>query len=606
MKKILPLFLFTICSTILFAEGSEYINSYSTYFGGSEFEQSRDLFVDDSGFVYIAGGTSSSDFPVTVGSYNTVYFDESDETVGNWGPMMAYVAKFSPDGDLIWSTLIGGPNYDRAYAIEVDKDGYVYLGGRAGNQFPTTKGAIQETFTQKNRKNNLYGHQNGFVCKLSPDGKELIASTYYGSDSFAFFRDIVIDDDGFVYGILNAVIEKPYGIPDDAYDSDHNGGIYDMVAVKFNQDLSDVEWASYLGGSDEDRGGPSIKVGPDKSVYVAGGTLSSDFPVSDNAIQKVHGGQSDIFVTKIAPDGKSLVYSTFIGGAENEFMETHGLYVDKKGQAYAVLATRSEGIKTTQGVLKEEFSGNHFETLIYKISVTGDTLLAATYFGGTEVDSPEGVFVDENENVYVGGMTNSDDLATTDDATFKNRIGDNDGFILKLNPELSNIEYLTYFGGTGDEAVRAFHGNNNGTIGISGQTRSTDFHVTETAFQKDFIGKNGKNDSFVSIFKLQNISSVKSQKNKYIEISPNPVQDYLQINPPQSPFGKGGSEFASRGISEIVIYNVLGEKVMNLSSVGGGGSEVAGGGQIKINVSNLPTGMYFIKIGDRVEKFVKE
>jgi hypothetical protein len=71
------------------------------------------------------------------------------------------------------------------------------------------------------------------------------------------------------------------------------------------------------------------------------------------------------------------------------------------------------------------------------------------------------------------------------------------------------------------------------------------------------------------------------------------------MNPPQSPFGKGGSEFTSRGISEITIYNVLGENLLNASTS-------ASGGQLRINVSHLPTGMYFINIGDKVLKFVKE
>ncbi len=308
--------------------------NHSTYFGGSDFEQARDLAVDKDGNVYITGGTSSENFPTTEGAYNRIYNNEGSETVGNWGPMMAFVAKFVPDGELLWSTFLGGPNYDRAYAIEVDDEGYVYIGGRAGDDFPTTTGAYQKEFTRKGYKNNLYGHQNGFISKLSPDGSELVWSTYYGSDSFGFFRDIDIDDDGYVYGILNAVLSKPNGIPDDAYDTDHNGS-YDMVAVKFNQDGSDVVWATFLGGSGEDRGGPSIRVGPDESVYVNGGTKSKDFPVTENAVQKeFYGDNSEIFVTRIAPDGKSLIYSTLFGREGNEGTETHGLFVDRKGQAY--------------------------------------------------------------------------------------------------------------------------------------------------------------------------------------------------------------------------------------------------------------------------------
>jgi hypothetical protein len=326
---------------------------YSSFLGGVHFEQSRDMAIDGEGNFYICGGTSSAEFPTTPGAYDRVYNDTGSETVGKWGPMMVFVCKFSREGELIWSTLLGGPNYDRAYAIEVDADGYVYLGGRAGDDFPTTAGAFQEDFSKKWPTNNLYGHQNGFVAKLSPDGSELIWSTYYGSDSYAFFRDIDIDDEGYVYGILNAVKNKPNGIPDDVFDSSMNGD-YDMVPVKFTPDGSAVVWAAVLGGSGEDRGGPSIRVGHDKSVYVSGGTLSSDFPTTPNALQAEAGGKSDVFVSRIAQDGKSLIYSTYFGGEENEFSETHILTLDHLGQAHVACASGSVNINTTDGAIKAQ------------------------------------------------------------------------------------------------------------------------------------------------------------------------------------------------------------------------------------------------------------
>jgi len=106
--------------------------TFSTYFGGSDWEHARDVTVDKSGNIYVVGGTASPDFPTTPGAYS-----QSQQTGGaqEFGPCDVFIVKFAPDGTLLWSTLIGGPNYDRAYGVEVDEQGYVYAAG-PGRAFP--------------------------------------------------------------------------------------------------------------------------------------------------------------------------------------------------------------------------------------------------------------------------------------------------------------------------------------------------------------------------------------------------------------------------------------------------------------------------------------
>ena len=91
------------------------------------------------------------------------------------------------------------------YAVEVDKQGYVYVGGRAGDGFPTTEGAIQPNFGGDSDINRAYGPQDGFIAKLSPSGKQLIWATYFGGNDGSFFRDIDIDSQGNVYGAMTRV-----------------------------------------------------------------------------------------------------------------------------------------------------------------------------------------------------------------------------------------------------------------------------------------------------------------------------------------------------------------------------------------------------------------
>ena len=168
--------------------------AFSTYCGGSNWEHFRDTYVDDHGNVYITGGSGSDDFPTTPGAYDRV-FDFGGSDLGGAGPCDVVVAKFDANGSLIWSTYIGGKNYDRGYAIEVDDQGYVYVAGRAGQGFPVTAGAFQTTY--QGVWGNFYGGQNGFVAKLLPDGSDLVWASYVGVGSLC--RDMAIDDDGDVY-----------------------------------------------------------------------------------------------------------------------------------------------------------------------------------------------------------------------------------------------------------------------------------------------------------------------------------------------------------------------------------------------------------------------
>lgn len=574
MKNTL-LFLTFIFIIPLNSYSQNYSHQYTTYLGGSDFEQARDLAVDKEGNIYITGGTSSLDFPVTNGAFMTEYNNDGSPLIGNWGPMMAFVTKFSPEGKLIWSTLLGGPNYDRCYAIEVDKDGFVYVGGRAGGDFPTTPGAAQEEFFigTNNKRNNLYGHQNGFVAKLSPDGTKVIWSTYYGGDRIGFFRDIAIDEDGFVYGILNNVLGKPIGIDDDSFDETHNGGS-DMVVVKFSQDGSEVLWASYIGGSGDDHGGPSIKVGSDKSVYVCGGTLSDDIPVTEGAVQTKYGGEGDMYVARFAPDGKSLIYCTYFGGSDTEVTETHGLYVDHLGQAYVACGSSSTDVVTTKNALKP--TTDNRDCLLFKLSNDGKQLLASTYFGGSLGDHPEGLFVDKDQNLFFGGETVSTDLPTTNNAPFPVFQGVTDAYIAKLNPDFSKLEFCTYYGGSDKEAIRAFSLGEDGTIAISGQSNSNDLPTTQGAYQQDAISPISKANSFLSIFKLDSESSIKESARVPINIYPNPAKEHVN--------------FDILGPKNISVYDVNGRTVLDIST-----------SKTNLNISDLPSGKYIIKINSNSE-----
>ena len=224
-------------------DGGTYGLTVSTYFGGLDADTVRDVAWDSAGNFYITGGTSSDDFPITVGAYDTTY---------NGGTSDVFVVKFDPSGSVVWSTLMGGPNHDRSYAIEVDSAGYVYLGGRAGPGFPVTQGAFQ--FYWDGEDEGIYGLQDFFVAKLLPDGSDVVWSSYFGGG----IRDIDVDTFGNVY-VGGGVTTRPFPhITMGAFQSSPQGG-EDGVIAKVSADGSAVLWATYLGGTGDDGAGPSVR-----------------------------------------------------------------------------------------------------------------------------------------------------------------------------------------------------------------------------------------------------------------------------------------------------------------------------------------------------------
>ncbi len=120
------------------SQATDYEIGFSTFLGGADWEHARDVCADAEGNVYIVGGTQSKNFPTTEGAYQREY-KEGGMAIGSGGTCEAFVCKFSPEGKLIWSTLLGGPNYDRAYGVEVDREGYVYVCRTGGPPYQEKK-----------------------------------------------------------------------------------------------------------------------------------------------------------------------------------------------------------------------------------------------------------------------------------------------------------------------------------------------------------------------------------------------------------------------------------------------------------------------------------
>ncbi len=468
--------------------------AFSTYLGGSQFEHIRGITTDSSGNIYVTGGTTSPDFPVTNGVYQTTLNPDKPDSP-DISPMDVFVTKWDPDGKIIWSTFLGGPNYDRAYAIAVDNQDYVYVAGRAGKGFPVTRGAFQTSF-QGGQEAPFYGPQDGFICKLTPDGSKLVFCSYFGTSDPSIIRDIAVDPKGDIYlasgyssgrypkEVRKAFNNKPHG--------DH-----DAVIAKIHSDGSRVLWATYLGGSDWESNENSVRLDGVGNPYVLLTTKSTDIPVTENAYGKTYAGQGDLYVAKLTPDEGKLVWGTYLGGPENESTETHEFAVDTEGNAYIAAPTKSPDFPTTPGAFQRKYGGGPNEIFVAKISPDGSQLLASTFLGGNDRDRPEGVAVDAAGNVYFTGTTTSHNFPVTRDAFQPNLIGDRNAFAVVLSADFSRLLYSTYLGGGEGELGRAATVDSHGNFYIAGQTDSKNWPV-HNAFQPAY---GGNIDGFMAGFK---------------------------------------------------------------------------------------------------------
>ncbi len=489
-------FTFLTCSTmpvtVLRSADEEYGVAFSTYVGGSNWEHARDVFADRDGNVYMVGGTASRDYPTTPGAYDQE-FNDGGKQLGAAGQCDAFVSKFDPAGRLIWSTLLGGPNYDRAYAVEVDAMGFVYVAGRAGPGFPVTDGAFQTKYGGS-RYNGFYGSQNSFAAKLSPDGRRLIWSSFVGVGELC--RDLAIDGDGNVYLPLgwntrSADVQAPEWFThafENAFQKKPAGNL-DCGVIKIDGDGSRVVWATWLGGSSKDTQEASIRIDTRNRVYIVFNTTSKNVPTTPGACARKHNGGDDGFVAAISADGSRLVYGTYLGGSGVDWaVSTHTLAIDADGNAYVSVCTKSADFPTTPGAFDRKRDGPT-DIAIVKLSPTG-ALLQSTFVGGNGSEGADGIYVDPRGNVFFVGQTDSDDFPVTSNACQGEYAGGKDAVIVRLSADFSHILYSTYMGGESFDTGRSAYLGADGNLYLTGAANGPGWPV-RNAYQAEFAGGGG-------------------------------------------------------------------------------------------------------------------
>jgi hypothetical protein len=392
---------------------------YSTFLGGSSDDGGTAIALDSSLNLYIAGSTSSSNFPVTSGAAQT----------GFGGVQDGFVSKLNSTGSaLIYATYVGGSGSDSANAIAVDGSGNAYIsGGEQSMDFPTTPGAFQTTTSDG---------LDAFVAKLNASGTTFLYSTYLGGNTFDTAHGIAL-----VTGCIascNAFVVGDAGSSDfpvkNAFDSTFESD--DAFVAQLNSAGSGLVYSTFLGGGDIEQAF-GITLDSSGAAYVTGYTLSDDFPVV-NAFQPELLGFADGFVTKLKPDGSGLIYSSYLGSGDEGGLS---IAVDGHGNAYVVGVSRTDLFPLVDP-LQSSLQGNS-DAFVTMVDPTGGTKVYSTYFGGDGDDNykqPTGdlfgsVALDSSGAVYLTGRTTSSGgfpTASPLQASFGG--GAADAYVAKLAP----------------------------------------------------------------------------------------------------------------------------------------------------------------------------
>jgi hypothetical protein len=365
--------------------------SYSTYIGGSVDDSVNSVAVDQFGRAYATGST-------------TFGFPTKNAFQGNQVGIDAFVTKFFATGaGLIYSTFLGGSGRDVGAAIAVDRFGSVYVAGETFSaDFPVTSGAFQRT---------NHGGGDAFVTKLNPSGSSLAYSTFLGGNTFDEVSALALDSAHRVY-IAGTTCSTDFPLRNAFQSTSNNADCFFNNAVFFssgfvtrlNASGTNVEYSTYLRGSVNDHVA-GIAVDGTFHAYVTGATASADFPTTSGAFQRTLRGEINAFVTKFSADGRSLVYSTLLGGsgAPQTFSgdQAQAIAVDSSNRAYVTGGTTSPDFPTTPGAFQRTIRGTT-NAFVTKLQIDGAGLIYSTFLGGHFSTQGNSIAVDAFGRAHVG------------------------------------------------------------------------------------------------------------------------------------------------------------------------------------------------------------
>jgi hypothetical protein len=388
---------------------------------------------------------------------------------------------------LSYATYLGGAGFDIATAVAVDSTGSVYLTGYTNSLALPAAGAglIQRGGGTCDTGLDTYPCFDIFVARLDPSGRNLVYLAIFGGSGDDFATGLALDAEGNAYitgytnssdfPVANAAQTLPGG--------GACGGVpcFDAFVAKLDASGANLIYATYLGGSDDDYA-QGITVDAAGEAVVTGFTASPDFPVAAALFGSRAGGY-DAFVSKLDASGATIEFSTFLGGAGDDFGAA--LALDGAGQIYLAGSTNSADFPTLGGFQNAYAAGvcggsasnvPCFDAFVAKMPAGGARLEYSTFLGGRGGDYGYGIAVDAAGSAYVTGLTTSQDFPVTFHA-FQTAGGgtSTDAFVAKVDPSGAALVYSTYLGGILAESGASVAVDSSGRAYVAGSTYGSAF-----------------------------------------------------------------------------------------------------------------------------------
>jgi len=437
--------------------------AFGTYLGGDLQEVAFSVDVDSKGNAWVAGTTNSDDFP-TPNGFQTFLGGATD----------SFIVKFTPTGQLVFGSYIGGSSFEAGSADPLSgfadvrhgpQDVIWVIGNTQSDDFPVTSGARPKT---------LGAPLDAFVVNLSSSGA-LNFSTCFGGTGGDVATDIAVDrltGDAWVIGTTDST---NIPITANAFQASI-GGLADAFAVRYPSSVT-PSLASYLGGS-LDEAAAALAIDSSSDAWLVGVVASNDFPVTTNAFQSLLGGNDDAFVVEVSGTTNALMLASYLGGNGDEIAS--GIAVDSTGDAWVAGWTFSTVGLATPGAFQTVPKGTN-DVFFSKISPQ-DSLMFTSYLGGGGQENVVGtaqlrlgMSVDDSGRLWlagstsVGGTTPADNFPVTDDAFQPDPGGTTDAFVTSID-STGSLSFSSYLGGSGAEAAEFLAIPPSGDVWFAGNT----------------------------------------------------------------------------------------------------------------------------------------
>ncbi|HLV01294.1 MAG TPA: SBBP repeat-containing protein, partial [Acidobacteriota bacterium] len=419
--------------------------SYSSFIGGSHADQINDIEVAADGSVFVTGTTQSLDFPVSSGPFESVAKGRRD----------VFLMKFRPDKTLAFATFLGGSGDDDGFALAVNSAGQAAIVGSTNSpDFPlekafqntagggtsdaflvvvsgTDSSLVYSTFlggsgedvatsvtatggqelivTGYTRSSNFpvqnalefefQGIVDVFITKINPSGSAPAFSTYLGGARDDLGRQVLVDSQG---NILVAGTTRSTDFPLEAAYQSTAAGSDDSFLVKLDGS-GQLLFSTYLGGNSSDLL-RAAALGSDDSVYLVGETTSTSYPVKF-PLQSRRAGGTDCFISRISSSGAELLYSTYLGGSNND--SCRSVVVDSQQNIYLAGGTFSIDFPEAGNMAVKQ---GGLDALLAKLDPEGATLLFSTLFGGSSGELIHTLAITDEGGIVVGGAVDSLDF----------------------------------------------------------------------------------------------------------------------------------------------------------------------------------------------------